>query len=93
MEADNNNNERLYSLLADYNADDRELVVKAYGIAEKRLEGKMRGNGHPFIEHPVGVAGIVANDMKLMPSAVMAVFLHEAYRDAVAGNASVTDAG
>ncbi len=93
MEADNTNIERLNSLLADYNADDRELVSKTYGIAEKRLEGKMRGNGHPFIEHPVGVAGIVANDMKLMPSAVMAVFLHEAYRDAVAGNASVTDAG
>ena len=72
-------NKRLDSLLLECSTDDKELVLKAFELARARLEGKMRGNGHPFIEHPVGVAEIVANDMKLMPSAIMAVFLHEAY--------------
>ena len=49
-------------------------------MAEKALEGQQRGNGHPFIEHPMGVASIVANEMGLMPEAVAAVFLHEATR-------------
>ena len=57
-----------------------ELVKKAYLMAEKALEGQQRGNGHPFIEHPMGVASIVANEMGLMPEAVAAVFLHEATR-------------
>ena len=57
-----------------------ELVKKACLMAEKALEGQQRGNGHPFIEHPMGVASIVANEMGLMPEAVAAVFLHEATR-------------
>ena len=57
-----------------------ELVKKAWLMAEKALEGQQRGNGHPFIEHPMGVASIVANEMGLMPEAVAAVFLHEATR-------------
>ena len=57
-----------------------EMVKRAYLMAEKALEGQQRGNGHPFIEHPMGVASIVANEMGLMPEAVAAVFLHEATR-------------
>ena len=34
------------------------LVNAAYSIAEEALKGRVRSNGHPFIEHPDGVAKI-----------------------------------
>ncbi len=57
-----------------------EMVKRAYELAARELDGQQRGNGHPFIEHPMGVATIVANEIGLMPQAVAAVFLHEATR-------------
>ncbi len=67
-------------LTANYTDGQKELVVKAFEMASKELEGQQRGNGHPFIEHPMGVAMIVQNEMGLMPETVAAVFLHEATR-------------
>ena len=67
-------------LTANYNAEQKVMVEKAFEMAKKELEGKQRGNGHPFIEHPMGVALIVQNEMGLMPETVAAVFLHEATR-------------
>lgn len=71
---------RLQTLLDKYSAPDRERAEAAYLTAEQALEGETRGNGHPFIEHPVDVACIVAEEIGLMPDAVVAVFLHEASR-------------
>ncbi len=59
---------------------DREMVLEAYGIAAKALEGKSRGNKRPFIDHPLGVAEIVSVETGLQADAVTAVFLHEANR-------------
>lgn len=72
--------ESLKKVMEHYEAPQRELVEKAYKYAIKELEGQQRGNGHPFIEHPLGVALIVANEIGLMHEAVAAVFLHEATR-------------
>ena len=72
--------ESLKMLTANYNAEQKVMVEKAFEMAKKELEGKQRGNGHPFIEHPMGVALIVQNEMGLMPETVAAVFLHEATR-------------
>ena len=44
------------------------------------MSGMTRGNGHPFFEHPLGVARIVADEIGLPPECVAAVFLHEAVR-------------
>lgn len=63
-----------------YPSKERGIIVEAYNIAERALAGIVRGNNHPFIEHPLGVANIVANEIKLMPEAVAAVFIHEAIR-------------
>ncbi|MBR5855797.1 MAG: bifunctional (p)ppGpp synthetase/guanosine-3',5'-bis(diphosphate) 3'-pyrophosphohydrolase [Bacteroidales bacterium] len=71
---------RLQSIIANYPPKDGELVIGAYKIAERALEGQMRANSIPFIEHPLGVASIVANEIGLMPEALAAVFLHEASR-------------
>lgn len=71
---------RLHSIITNYAQQDGELVAGAYRIAEKALEGQMRAGSIPFIEHPLGVASIVAKEVGLMPEAVAAVFLHEASR-------------
>lgn len=68
------------SITDKYDSSDKELVESAYRVAAVALSDLSRGNGHPFIEHPVGVAKIVANELGLMPVAVAAVFLHEATR-------------
>lgn len=68
------------SITDKYDSSDKELVESAYRVAAVALSDLSRGNGHPFIEHPVGVAKIVANELGLMPMAVAAVFLHEATR-------------
>lgn len=39
-----------------------------------------RGNGHPFIEHPIAVADIVSREIGLPDECVAAVYLHEASR-------------
>ena len=72
--------ESLMKVMEHYEAPQRELVERAYRYAVKELEGQQRGNGKPFIEHPLGVALIVANEIGLMHEAVAAVFLHEATR-------------
>ena len=71
---------RLHSIITNYAQQYGELVAGAYRIAEKALEGQMRAGSIPFIEHPLGVASIVAKEVGLMPEAVAAVFLHEASR-------------
>lgn len=60
--------------------EQKEFVERAFKLAQKELEGLQRGNGHPFIEHPMGVARIVEKEIGLMPEAVAAVYLHEATR-------------
>lgn len=68
------------SITDKYDSVDKQLVESAYQVAFEALTNLSRGNGHPFMEHPVGVAAIVANELGLMPAAVAAVFLHEATR-------------
>ena len=58
----------------------RALVSRAYGIASRVLSGEVRGNGHPFIEHPLNVALIASDEIGLPADCVAAVFLHEATR-------------
>ncbi len=72
--------DKLHSIIEKYQPEDQELVKRAYCVAESALIGQQRGNGKEFIEHPLGVAAIVANELGLMPEAVAAVFLHEATR-------------
>lgn len=63
-----------------YDEAGQALVDKAYTIAEKALAGEIRGNGVPFIEHPMNVALIAADELGLPADCVAAVFLHEATR-------------
>ena len=73
-------------LFQQYSAEGRELIRKAYDLAEKALAGEVRSNGKPFFGHPLAVAKIVSDEIGLPPECVAAVFLHEAVRK---GNADV----
>ena len=63
-----------------YDEAGQALIDKAYAIASAALADETRGNGHPFIEHPVNVALIAADEIGLPADCVAAVFLHEATR-------------
>ena len=67
-------------LFPSFDEKGKGLIREAYSITEKALEGQTRGNGKPFIGHPVGVARIAADEIGLPAECVAAVFLHEATR-------------
>ena len=72
--------ETTQELFRNYDEKGRQIINEAYSIAEKALEGQTRGNGKPFIEHPLNVAKIVSDEIGLPADCVAAVFLHEAQR-------------
>ena len=76
----NGTEDTLKAILACYPPDQQEQILKAYRIAEEAMKDKLRENRHPFIEHPLGVARIVAEDIHLGYESVIAVFLHETIR-------------
>ena len=67
-------------MFPDFSDSGKKLVRKAYAIACHSLEGQTRGNGKPFIEHPVNVAKIAADEIGLPAECIAAVFIHEAMR-------------
>ena len=71
---------KLQDLLTDLTDREKKLVLSAYEAADEALQGKMRSNSHPFIEHPLAVAHIVWKEIGLRGDAVAATLLHEANR-------------
>ena len=70
----------IHQRFSQYDEGGQALIDKAYAIASAALADETRGNGHPFIEHPVNVALIAADEIGLPADCVAAVFLHEATR-------------
>lgn len=70
----------IHQRFPQYDEGEQALIDKAYAIASAALADETRGNGHPFIEHPVNVALIAADEIGLPADCVAAVFLHEATR-------------
>ena len=68
------------ALFPQYSAEGRDLIRKAYDVAEKALAGETRSNGEPFFQHPLAVAKIASDEIGLPPECIAAVFLHEATR-------------
>jgi GTP diphosphokinase / guanosine-3',5'-bis(diphosphate) 3'-diphosphatase len=60
-------------------ADIRDLE-RAYHVAERAHEGQRRLSGEDFIEHPVAVAGILA-DLRLDTTTLAAALLHDTVED------------
>jgi len=72
--------ESVEKLFPQYGLEGQDLIRRAYAYADEVLREDLRGNGHPFIGHPLGVARIVADEIGLPAECVAAVFLHEAAR-------------
>ncbi len=67
-------------LLNKFAGREREIVEKSYLLANDSLKDLCRENRHPFLEHPLNTALIVAEEMDLGYACTAAVFLHEASR-------------
>ena len=68
------------ALPENYSPADRELVLRAYRVAEKAHETQKRASGEPYINHCLAVASILA-EMRIPPSVVAAGLLHDTVED------------
>lgn len=70
----------LESLPESYTLVDREMLTRAYKLAEKAHENQKRVSGEPYISHCLAVAAIL-NEMKVPPEVVIAGLLHDTVED------------
>lgn len=64
-----------------YSLIDRELVSRAYRLAEMAHDGQMRASGDPYITHCTAVAEILALEMYAPAPVVAAGLLHDTVED------------
>jgi GTP pyrophosphokinase len=73
--------ERLLEILPDnYTLADRELIQRAYRVAEEAHREQKRHSGEPYINHCLAVASILA-DLRVPPEVVAAGLLHDTVED------------
>ncbi len=70
----------LASLPETYNLVDREMIQRAYQLAEKAHKGQKRASGEPYITHCLSVAAILV-EMKVPPEVIVAGLLHDTVED------------
>jgi GTP pyrophosphokinase len=70
----------LESLPETYSSADRELVQRAYRVAEQAHEGQTRASGEPYISHCLAVAAILA-ELCVPPAVISAGLLHDTVED------------
>lgn len=61
-------------------ASDAELLMRASAFAEEKHAGQLRRTGEPYIEHPVAVAGILA-ELGMDDTTIAAGLLHDVPED------------
>jgi GTP diphosphokinase / guanosine-3',5'-bis(diphosphate) 3'-diphosphatase len=67
-------------LPSNYTPADREMVMRAYRVAEQAHREQKRASGEPYVNHCIIVAGILA-EMRVPPSVVAAGLLHDTVED------------
>jgi GTP diphosphokinase / guanosine-3',5'-bis(diphosphate) 3'-diphosphatase len=73
--------ERLLEQLPEhYTITDRELIQRAYRVAEEAHSEQKRHSGEPYINHCLAVASILA-DLRVPPEVVAAGLLHDTVED------------
>ncbi len=70
----------LEQLPENYPLKGRDLVMRAYEVAEEAHREQKRHSGEPYINHCIAVASILA-DMKVPPEVVAAGLLHDTVED------------
>ena len=72
----------IFTLMAErVNKIQMNLLHSAYDFAAFAHKDQQRKSGEPYISHPVAVARIVAEEMKLGANPVIAAFLHDVVED------------
>ena len=73
--------ERLLEQLPEkYTLADRELIQRAYRVAEESHREQKRHSGEPYINHCLAVASILA-DLRVPPEVIAAGLLHDTVED------------
>ncbi len=70
----------MLSLPEYYTPDDREMVMRAYKLAEEAHKTQTRASGEPYINHCVAVASILS-EMNVPAETVAAGLLHDTVED------------
>jgi GTP pyrophosphokinase len=70
----------LEQLPENYTLADRELIQRAYRIAEEAHREQRRHSGEPYINHCLAVASILA-DLRVPPEVIAAGLLHDTVED------------
>lgn len=70
----------LEQLPENYGITDRELVIRAYQIAEEAHREQKRHSGEPYINHCIAVANILA-ELKVPSEVIAAGLLHDTVED------------
>lgn len=69
--------------------DDRKRIRQAFELAAEAHKDTRRKSGEPYILHPIAVAKIVAKEIGLGPTAVIAALLHDTVEDTEISNAEI----
>ena len=70
----------LEQLPENYTIADRQLVQRAYRVAEEAHHDQKRASGEPYLNHCIAVASILA-DLRVPPDVVAAGLLHDTVED------------
>ena len=74
--------DHLEATVRGYNpAADFAQIRSAYEFAQQAHEGQRRKSGEPYIIHPLAVAQIVAEELKLDSESIIAALLHDVIED------------
>ena len=80
----------LVKTVQNYNpAADFIHIESAYHFAKRCHEGQRRKSGEPYIIHPLAVAQIVAEELKLDSESIEAALLHDCIEDTAATYADI----
>lgn len=72
--------ESVADILQHYNPEEKELILKAFNLADSAHEGQKRKTGEPYIVHPLAVAKTLAQ-LKMDSETIIASLLHDTLED------------
>ena len=81
----NKNYQRFLRNLKKFPKADQSIIKKAYQLARKSHSGQKRDEGPPYIIHPIRMANILIEELKIKdPLIIAAALLHDVVEDTAA---------
>ncbi|HCY25714.1 MAG TPA: RelA/SpoT family protein, partial [Cryomorphaceae bacterium] len=78
---DNAFNDLLSSIEFKTDRSDKDLIQRAFQLANDAHKGVKRKTGEPYITHPIEVAQIVATEIGLGPTSIATALMHDVVED------------